>query len=108
VADLEATAADDLFASGSPGSGSGAKSRQLLSGRARPKDRLVGRATAKVEPPDFDSLAAELRALTARRRQTPAERLTTSARSALIERLKNQRVVKAGRWTREELYERGR
>lgn len=35
--------------------------------------------TAEVEP-DFDSLAAELRALTAGRRQTPAEKLLRESR----------------------------
>jgi plasmid stability protein len=35
--------------------------------------------TAEVEP-DFDALAAELRALTARRRQTPAEKLLRESR----------------------------
>ena len=71
------------------------------------EQREILRQALTAEPePDFDSLAAELRALTARRRQTPAEHLTKSARSALIARLRKQPVVNADRWTREELYER--
>ena len=73
--------------------------------KAEHREILRQALTAEVEP-DFDSLAAELRALTAGRPHTPAERLATSARAVLIARLKRQPVVKAGRWTREELYER--
>lgn len=102
MADLKATATDDLFAGGSPASDSGASGRRAHSGR---RGRKV--STGKTGP-DFESLAAELRALTAGRRQTPAEQLKRAARSALIARLREQPVVNAGRWTRDELYERGR
>ena len=110
MADLNATAADDLFAGGSSGSDSGTKGKRASSGRAKPKNLLVrslddetatrlkrraarhGRsveaehreilrqALSTEVSPDFDSLAAELRALTAGRRQTPAERILREGR----------------------------
>lgn len=36
------------------------------------------------------------------------EDIATSARKALLSRLRKQPVVRAGRWTRDELYERDR
>jgi plasmid stability protein len=71
---------------------------------------------AGAPPAALLELAAELRALTAGRKHTPAEVLQREGRdertgvgsaawAALLARLQSEPVVEAGRWSRDELYE---
>ena len=66
------------------------KFSQLLQGVRQGRSYLVtshGKPVAKISPVD------------------EAEKTRTSAREALLARLRRQPVVKGGHWTREELYE---